>query len=110
MLLNGPQDLVFEFIHTPEHSSPDVAIGDIPEIPLDHVQPRRTRRNEMGVESRMLFLPFLHFWMFVGALPHLKRYFAGPVASANLLPPCAAGGANEGEIEQGGSPGNRSGG
>ena len=44
----------------------------------------------------------LHFRF---ALPHLKCYFAGPIASPKLLPPELAGGANEEAIEQGGSSG-----
>ena len=43
------------------------------------------------------------------ALPHLKCYFAGPVASLKLLPPELAGGANEEAIEQGGSSGSSAG-
>ncbi len=43
------------------------------------------------------------------ALPHLKCYFAGPVASPKLLPPGLVGWANEETIEQGCSSGSGAG-
>ena len=87
VLFDGPQDCTLEFLHAPEHASPNVVLRDVPEIPLDHVQPGGSSRNEVDVETRVLGQPFLHFRMFVGPVVVANDVQLQALGSLALDPP-----------------------
>lgn len=59
-------DRLFELRHTLEHAIANPVLRDVPEPPLDHIQPRAARRDEVDVEPLVLLQPLQDLRMLVG--------------------------------------------
>lgn len=51
-----------------ENPAPQLSLGQVPEEPLDHIEPRGTGGREVHVKSRVLGKPRLYFRMLVGSI------------------------------------------
>ena len=60
--VDGPD----KFIHTAERPSAQALLREVAEESLDHIEPRRTGRGEVDVESFVAGEPALHLFVFVG--------------------------------------------
>ena len=73
----------YQFRHAGEHATAQPLVGNIPEEPFDHVQPRRRGGREVHVEPRMLGQPCLHDWMLVRGVvvgDQVQRFVLGRLA------------------------------
>ena len=61
-------DRLDEVRHIPEDASPESLNCEIPEEPLDHVEPRRAGRREMNMEALMPLQPRRDLRVFVGRM------------------------------------------
>ena len=57
-----------EFGHASENASPDLLVCNVAKESLDHIEPRRTRRGEMHMESLVLSQPSVNIRGFVGGV------------------------------------------
>ncbi len=53
----------FQFFHGPKHSTPDLLGRDVGEEPFDQIQPRRTGRDQVEMDPRVLGKPPLDLRM-----------------------------------------------
>ena len=73
----------FEVVDTVENAPPDTSFGNVPEEPLNEVDPRRRSRREVQVEPWVPGQPVLYFGMLVRRIVvHDQMHCQGPVGSS----------------------------